>query len=120
VLALATVVCSACGGGNAGYSPTSPSVNNGSGTSVTPAANQVLATAGLAFTPASLSVAAGTTVTFTFESVQHDVVFDDASGAPANINPTAGTSVTRAFATRGAYGYQCTIHSGMRGTVTVN
>lgn len=125
-LALATVVCTACGGGSGGDSPTSPSNTNGNGagagtgTPATPGANQVIATAGSAFNPTSLTVPAGTTVTFTFESVLHDVVFDNVTGAPANIDAAASTSVSRTFATKGAFGFNCTIHAGMRGTVTVN
>ena len=117
------VVCVACGGGAGGNSPTSPSDYNGAGTPATPstpAANTVIASAASAFSPAALTVAAGTTVTFTFEGVTHDVVFDNVSGAPANIDPTYSTSVSRTFASKGTFGYQCTIHSGMRGAVTVN
>jgi plastocyanin len=120
-LVVVAVVCAACGGGgNGGYSPTSPSNNNGAGTSGTPAANTVVAGAASVFSPASLTVAAGTTVTFTFEGVTHDVTFDNVSGAPENIGMSNSTSVTRAFATKGTFGYQCTVHSGMRGAVTVN
>lgn len=122
-LVLATVVCTACGGGSAGGdSPTSPTDYNGGtpATPATPGANQVIASSASAFSPASLTVAAGTTVTFTFESVSHDVVFDNVSGAPADIGSTAAASVTRIFATKGTFPYQCTIHSGMRGTVTAN
>lgn len=123
-LALATAVCTACGGGGAGGdSPTSPSDYNGSGTPTSPAApgtNQVIATSTSVFTPAALTVATGTTVTFTFESVTHNVTFDSKAGAPSNIGDTYGASATRTFAAAGSFPYQCTIHSGMRGTVTVN
>lgn len=123
-LVLATVVCTACGGGSAGGdSPTSPSNNNGPGTPATPTTpgtNQIIATSASVFSPASLAVSAGTTVTYTFESVEHNVVFDNVSGAPANIGSTTSASVTRTFGTKGSFPYQCTIHSGMRGTVTAN
>jgi plastocyanin len=112
------VVCVACGGG--GNSPTSPTGYNGPGTTVTPDANTVVASASSAFSPAALTVAAGTTVTFTFEGVTHNVTFDNVNGAPASIGNSYSTSVTRAFATKGTFPYQCTIHSGMQGSVTVN
>ena len=120
---IVAVVCAACGGGAGGNSPTSPSDYNGAGTPATPAApspNTVIASSASAFSPASLTVAAGTTVTFTFEGVTHNVVFDNVSGVPANIEPTYSESVRRTFATKGTFPYQCTIHSGMTGTVTVN
>lgn len=119
-LVVVAVACAACGGGAGGNSPTSPSDYNGAGTSGTPAANTVVASAASVFSPASLTVAAGTAVTFTFEGVTHNVTFDNVSGAPASIDNSYSTSVTRAFATKGTFPYQCTIHSGMQGTVTVN
>jgi len=114
------VVCAACDGGSGGNTPTSPSNYNGAGTSATPGANTVIASSASVFTPPALSVAAGTTVTFTFEGVTHNVTFDNVSGAPANIDATYSASVARTFATKGTFPYQCTIHSGMTGTVTVN
>ena len=115
---VATVVATACGGG--GDSPTGTTNNNGNGTPTAPTANQVIATSGSVFNPSSLSVSTGTTVNFTFESVTHNVTFDSKPGAPANIGDTYSSSATRTFATAGSYPYQCTIHSGMRGTVTEN
>jgi plastocyanin len=119
---LALVFLAACGGGGSSYSPTSPVSTGGgnSGTNSTPGTNEIIATSGNAFNPASLTVAKGTTVTFTFQAVEHNVTFANVTGAPANIGNTASTSVTRVFATAGTFGYQCTIHSGMQGTVTVN
>ena len=78
------------------------------------------ATPQLAFTPARANVLPGGTVTFDFGTVAHDVYFDPAPGAPADIpGENAGTSVTRTFASAGTYGYSCHIHPGMRGTVVV-
>jgi len=120
------VLCAACGGGG-GYSPTSPSTPTTSSTPVTPyapgtpaATNEVVASSSSAFNPSSLTVAKGAAVTFTFEGVQHNVTFDNVAGAPADIGNSSSTSVQRVFATAGTFGYQCTIHSGMRGTVVVN
>jgi plastocyanin len=116
------VLCAACGGGGGGYNstPTGPTGNNGNGTTTTAAANTVVASAGNAFSPTSLTVAKGTDVTFTFESVTHNVTFDNVAGKPADIGNTSGASVTRNFAAAGTFGYQCTLHSGMRGTIVVN
>ena len=120
-LVVAAVVSMSCGGGSSGNSPTGTSNYPGTdGTPQTPGTNQVIATTGAVFNPSSLSVSAGTAVTFTFESLTHNVTFDVKPGAPANIGDTAGNSVARTFATAGSYPYRCTIHPGMSGTVTVN
>lgn len=119
VVALTT----SCGGG--GGSPTSPAASNvpTGGTPATPAApsaNEVIATTSSTFNPTSLTVAKGTSVTFTFQSVEHNVVFDAVTGAPAGIGNTASSAVQRVFANAGTFGFQCTIHGGMRGSVAVN
>jgi len=123
----AVAVLSACGGGGGGSAaaPTDPygstgSTNNGTpSTPSTPAANEVQATGNNTFNPASLTVAKGTTVTFTFQA-EHNVNFDNVTGAPSNIGNTSSGSVQRVFATAGTFGFNCTLHSGMRGQVVVN
>lgn len=124
LLAVAATVglSAACGGGgnssgsNAPGTPTPP-------TAPTPSApdpNTVLATPSITFEPAVLTVPRGTTVTFAFQSVGHNVFFDVATGAPANITAVlSNTNVTRTFAATGTFGYECHVHPGMRGTVVV-
>lgn len=69
------------------------------------------------FSPASRTVAAGTTVTFRWSASAntHNVTFND---GPASADQSSGT-FTRTFAAAGSFPYQCTIHSGMNGTITV-
>jgi plastocyanin len=109
-----TALVAACGGDVTGYS-------GGGTTNDPPPSNTVRALSSLQFTPSSITVAVGSTVTFAFESVAHDVFFDNApTGAPANIStPTANTSVTRTFGTPGRYVYNCHVHPGMSGVVVV-
>ena len=73
------------------------------------------------FTPGDVALLQGGRVTFDFGSVAHDVFFDNApTGAPANISaPTSNASVTLTFNTKGTFQYNCHVHPGMRGTVTV-
>ena len=115
------VLLSACGGGGGGDgAPTSPSTPGTPGTPVTPAANEVIATTSNTFTPSTLTISKGTTVTFTFQATQHNVNFGSTAGAPANISNTANSGVQRLFANAGTFGYDCTLHAGMSGTIVVN
>jgi plastocyanin len=87
----------------------------------TPHASTVQALPSIAFNPGSVTVTVGDTVTFAFGTVPHNVFFDRAAGAPADIPGTnANTSTSRIFTTAGRYGYECHIHPGMRGSVVVN
>ena len=117
-LALIAVTCfaaTACGGGGYGSPTGTPPTPN-----PPPAADHVNATASLAFTPATLNTQAGHAVTFAFGSVGHNIFFDAATGAPANIpGVNANTSVTRTFDTPGTFTYSCHIHPFMQGKVVV-
>jgi plastocyanin len=117
-LALFAVTCfaaSACGGGGYGSTPSSPATPN-----PPPVADQVNATAALAFDPSTLTTKAGHAVTFAFGSVGHNIFFDAATGAPADIpGVNANTSVTRTFDTAGTFTYSCHIHPYMQGKVVV-
>ena len=86
-----------------------------------PASATVQATAASAFQPAGASVRTNGTVTWNFGSLGHNVTFSDVVGAPADIGGVnMGTSVSRTFGTAGSFPYQCTIHPGMSGSVTVS
>lgn len=71
------------------------------------------------FTPKDVAIAKGGTVTWTFSAVTHNVDFQGASGAPGGIGNTSNTSIARTFNNSGSFGYVCTLHSGMTGTVLV-
>lgn len=69
------------------------------------------------FTPANRTVSIGAPLTFRWASgsATHNVTFND---GPASANQSSGT-FERTFALAGSYPYQCTLHSGMTGTITV-
>jgi plastocyanin len=69
------------------------------------------------FTPANRTVTIGSTVTFRWAagSATHNVTFND---GPASPNQSGGTYL-REFLLAGSYPYQCTLHAGMTGTITV-
>lgn len=95
--------------------------NDPAAPSDTPQSAVVQATPQITFTPGQVTVDLGGTVTWNFGSVPHNVSFDDAVGTPQNITGlNSNTSSSRTFDTAGTFGYECTIHPGMRGTVVVN
>lgn len=69
------------------------------------------------FSPSNRTVAAGTTVTFRWSASAntHNVTF---TGGPASPNQSSGT-FARMFASAGSFPYECTLHAGMDGTITV-
>ena len=90
-------------------------------TSAPPPSGTVDATPNLTFNPSPLNIVAGGTATFAFGSVGHNVFFDGATGAPADIpGVNVNTSVTRTFPTAGTYVYTCHIHPGMTGRIVVS
>ena len=107
----------ACGGGGGGGTgPGGGGGGGGGGTLVH--AQRVTATTGLAFDPSTVSIPAGDTIYYTFQGVQHNVIFDTA-GNPGDVSNSTSTTVKRRFLTAGSYNYHCGIHPSMTGTVTV-
>jgi plastocyanin len=120
ILAFSLFGIAACGGGGGGYDSGSGYPTSGPPTSKTPGTNEVVATFNNAFNPTSRTVTVGTTITFTFETVAHNVFFDTTPGAPQDIDqPTASTSVTRTFSSPGTFNFTCHIHPAMHGTIIV-
>ena len=102
----------ACGGGTTEYATSA---------SVPPTSGTVDATPNITFNPSPLNIVAGGSATFAFGSVGHNVYFDSATGAPADIpGVNVNASVTRTFPTPGTYVYTCHIHPGMTGRVVVS
>lgn len=69
------------------------------------------------FAPDETEVAVGEIVTWDFSTADrpHDVVFDDQHGSAILEEGTWSTS----FDQPGTYAYECTLHSGMTGQITV-
>lgn len=115
-------IIAACGGGGGANSITSPPPGGGGGgggTMTLVHASRVTATTALTFNPADISIPVGDTIYFAFQSgVVHNVKFESA-GNPGDIGDTSNATVKRVFGTVGMFHYQCTIHPGMSGSVTV-
>jgi plastocyanin len=72
----------------------------------------------MAFSPATFTVNMGTTVTWVNDdAAAHTVTADNGSFDSGAIQP--GAKFSHTFSTAGNYGYHCTIHAGMTGTVIV-
>ena len=70
------------------------------------------------FAPETADVAVGDTVTWDFSTADrpHDVVFDADRGSAILDEGTWSTT----FDESGTYAYECTLHSGMAGQITVS
>jgi plastocyanin len=75
----------------------------------------------IAFNPSSVVVQSGSTVTWTWnDNTQHNVTFTSGpTPRPADSATQLTGTHTGTFTTVGTYGYHCTLHGGMNGTVTV-
>jgi plastocyanin len=103
------VLASACGGSDGGIVPTETPPTS---------STAVVSTPGNTFSPPFTTIAVGTAVRFEIRGAAHNVIFSGA-GAPANINVVSNTDVTRTFAAKGTFPYDCTVHPGMSGEVLV-
>ena len=114
-IVMTLVAVAACSGSSGSAAPSVA-------TSPAPAAPAGAATAvtikDFQFTPATTSVPIGSKVTWTNnDTTAHTVTFDDGSADSGNLAPAATFDQT--FTTAGTFAYHCTIHSQMKGTVTV-
>ena len=99
------VAVAGCGGGSTSARDASP-VDSGS-----------IVMKDSTFQPAHVVVPARTTVTWTNgDQVPHNVKFED---GPSSDNLALGATFQRVFNDPGTFDYECTIHPGMIGRVTV-
>jgi plastocyanin len=74
----------------------------------------------IAFKPSKLTVARGAGVTFRFQDngTTHNVISRGAKRFKSSPTKSAGTYAVR-FTKPGVYRYECTLHIGMKGAITV-
>jgi plastocyanin len=90
----------------------------GSAPDVAPVATDAVTIRDFAFAPANVQVVAGDTVTWSNEdAAPHDVVFDGEPGASQLLG--RGATYEATFIRAGVFDYACSLHSQMRGRVTV-
>jgi len=74
---------------------------------------------GNSFIPFEVTIRVGEQVFFEFPQVIHNVVFERKAGAPQDIAQTSNVTVPRTFTVAGRFTYDCTLHPGMTGAVSV-
>lgn len=105
---VAAVALAGCGGGGGNQRTAAQATGNAAAT---------VAVEDMSFAPGDVTVGAGQAVAWKWDGrAVHDVAFD---GGPASPKQTRG-SWERTFADAGTYRYVCTLHPGMKGTVTVS
>jgi plastocyanin len=129
LVAVSTVTLAACGASAAGTrstpTPSAPARTRATprpgavtGATHAPAATAVVGIVDFAFIPAALTVKAGTTVAWTNkDTIAHTVDFMTGGISSSALNQNE--QFTHTFATPGTYGYICSIHPFMHGSVTV-
>ena len=83
----------------------------------------VFTTQATAFAPTQVTIKVQQSVAFAFlDGTPHNVIFKDRAqhpGVPADVPTTTNEVVSRTFATTGTFPFDCTLHPGMTGQVTV-
>ena len=75
---------------------------------------------GNSFIPFEVTIRVGEQVFFEFPQSIHNVIFENKTGAPQDIQQTRNVTIGRTFPLAGQFPYDCTLHPGMSGTVRVN
>jgi len=101
----------------AGCGSSSKKGASSSTTAVAPTMTATVVLKNIAFTPKSVALKVGGTVTWEWQdgAIPHNVTFTDFKSG----TQTSGT-YDHQFPTAGTFTYECTIHTGMKGTVTVS
>ena len=86
---------------------------------ITGEGDAIVSMPGFSFVPFTTEIERGETVTFDFPAEPHNVIFQQRTGAPQDIQSTSNRSVTRRFDVAGDFPYDCTLHPGMSGLVSV-
>jgi plastocyanin len=86
---------------------------------ITGEGDAIVSMPGFSFVPFTTEIERGETVTFDFPAEPHNVIFENKTGAPQDIQSTSNRSVTRRFDVIGDFPYDCTLHPGMSGQVIV-
>ena len=118
ILALA-VLATSCGGSDSSVTGTTKPTTPTTPVTTTPVVTTSVDMKNLAFTPSTIQVTSGAVVTFTnSDGFAHNVTFANTSVGTTGNYSTGAKTLTMPTAA-GSYPYQCTLHGGMTGSVTV-
>ncbi|MSR22385.1 MAG: hypothetical protein EXR92_02400 [Gemmatimonadetes bacterium] len=118
-MALVAAAVVGCGGSD---SPTSNgNGNGGGGGGGNPVATTSVSVQNNSFSPSAIRVTPGATVTWTWGGRGHNVTWTGSNTTALQDSATrsSGTHQVTMPATAGTYNYECTLHPGMNGSVTV-
>jgi plastocyanin len=100
--------------------PTGPGGASGSANVTIQGGTDIYGEQSFSFSPGAVAITRNGAVTWANTSgAAHNVTFDGSAGAPANVGEFTSGNVSRTFGTAGVFPYQCTLHPGMSGQVTV-
>lgn len=120
LLAVAALALSACGDDNEGSSPaaTAPAPASTESAPAPASGGTAVAMKGFQFAPKDVTVKVGDTVTWTNEDdAPHNVVAADEAFSSENFAKGEAFEYTADKA--GTFAYECTLHPGMEGSLTV-
>jgi plastocyanin len=107
------------GGGSSDAQKTKQGSSGGGGGGSGSAGGAKVSMEGIKFNPASVTVKAGDKVTWTNkDSVGHDVTGDNFKSGDSG-GMQNGDTFSQTFDKKGTFDYVCTVHPGMKGSVTV-
>jgi len=119
LFATVALTAAACGGGSSPSAPGVASIAPAASPSAPSAAGTTAEIKGFAFVPPAVTAKVGDTITWTNnDTTAHTVTLDDKSVDSANIAP--GATFSHAFTAAGTFPYHCSIHTTMKGTITVS
>ena len=119
--ALIASVAACSSGGTTGTAGTTAAKSEAPVTGPTGTATDKVEVKDFAFKPGTIKVKAGTTVTWTFDDTSEHTVASKTGETeiPQSAHLAGGKTYTHVFATAGSFGYHCTLHNSMTGTVVV-
>jgi plastocyanin len=101
-----------------GHSPQIEAVGSALGCTTSSGYNGSSTSCTFYFTPTPDTITVGTAVSFKFDDVEHQVVFDT-PGGPASLPAAMNTVIQDGTPPAGTYLYHCAIHPYMHGTLVV-
>ena len=116
-------ILAACSGGGGG----APAPGGGGSTAAAPCVDSTAPTIvsasvkGNTWTPATVTAKVGDVITWTNDdAVSHGVALDDGSCAMGGTIPGGGGARSLVFSVAGTFSFHCSVHSSMKGTITIS